>query len=118
MIPITLILFFALVTRNEYDDYSPTQYEYESNRGDDHIITTTTTKTTPVPVKDEGGGDKGWAIFGGVLGGLSAFAGLALLGRRFCKKIMNEHDKKKNDDTDVEYDYYGILHRRTSRSYA
>ena len=120
MLTIGIICLFALVTCDEYgveyDDYSPTQYEYEgdsesgSGSGDD------TTTTTPAPSEDVGGegggGGKGWAIFGGIVGGLSALAGLAVLGRRFCKK--SRHEK---DDKDLDYDYYSIIQRRTSSSY-
>jgi hypothetical protein len=79
MLTIGIICFFALLTCN---DYIP-QDEYESDSGSGSGDTTT---TTPAPSKDVGGGGGGWAIFGGVLGGFSALAGLAVLGRRFCKK--------------------------------
>ena len=124
MFTIGIICLFALVTCNdygvEYDDYYSPQDsvsgsghddESGSGSGDDVIIT-----TTIIPVKDDdkGGGGGGGAIVGGILGGLCVFAGLAMLGRRFC--ALNKKEKEK-DDKDLDYDYYGIIQRRTSSSY-
>lgn len=109
MLTIGIICLFAFVTCNEYDDYIP-QDDYDSlsgsGSGDDNVIVT----TTPVPSKnvdDKGGGDNGWAIFGYILGGLGAFTGLAVIGRRLCKKSRHEKEKEK-DDKDLDYNYYGV----------
>ena len=98
MLTIGLICLFALVTCNdygveydeEYDDYSPTQDESGSGSGDDVIIT-----TTIIPVKDDDKGGGGGAIVGGILGGLFVFAGLAVLGRRFCKSSIGLNKKRE-----------------------
>ena len=102
MFAIGIICLFALVTCNdygveydeEYDDYSPTQDESGSGSGsgsgDDVIIT-----TTIIPVKDDDKGGGGGAIVGGILGGLCVFAGLAVLGRRFCKSSIGLNKKRE-----------------------
>jgi len=104
MLTIGIICLFALVTCNdygvEYDDYFPPD-DYESGSGsgsgsgDDDV-------TTPAPSKNVD--DKGVRV-GYILGGLGAFAVLAVVGRRFCKK--SRHVKEK-DDKDLDYDYYGV----------
>jgi hypothetical protein len=127
MFAIGIICLFALVTCNdyeengveydeEYDDYSPTQDESGSGSGDGDDTTTTSAPSKNVDDKGSGGGG---AIVGGILGGLCVFAGLAVLGRRFCKSStgLNKKEKEKHDK-DLDYDYYGIIQRRTSSSYA
>lgn len=123
MFTIGLICLVALATCSEdgidYEDYTTENYDdihSGSGSGDDDVIIKT---TIPAPSKNKdgggGGGGVGWAIFGGILGGLGALSGLAVLGRRFCKKSKYEKD--------LDYDYYDIIHKRiinkrTSSSYA
>jgi hypothetical protein len=118
MLTIGIICLFALVTCNdyeedgiEYDEYVEQYDDSGSGSGSGDDVVTFTTTTTPAPSTKKDVGDSGGAVVGGILGGLGILAVLAILGRRFCRK--SRHEKEK-DDKELDYDYYGIINRRTS----
>jgi hypothetical protein len=117
MLPSTILCIALLSLANCQYDYDEYAYDESGNdeSGNDEVKTTTLPISTTVTEEDTNVRTK-YAVFGGILGGLGVVAGLAIAGRQLCARSK----EKKDDDDEVnklDYDYYGIIHRRMSSSY-
>jgi len=123
MLPSTILcialLSLASCQYDEYDgiEYDGTEHDFDRRGLDDdsgYDEVTTTTVLPPSTIEEDTNPRTKYAIFGGILGGLAVVAGLSVAGRRLCARSK----EKKDEDVDkLDYDYYGIIHRRMSSSY-
>ena len=127
MLPSTILCIALLSLAScQYDDvdvdgdgleYDNVEVDFDRRGLDDdsgYDEVTTTTALPPSTTEEDTSPRTKYAIFGGILGGLAVVAGLSVAGRRLCAKAK----EKKDEDADkLDYDYYGIIHRRMSSSY-